>query len=123
LPDGNRADNSQIVNNVPFSIFRGVVELENSYDIKKICYCLWKILCVRSPIRVLVCYQSNKNNVRALEKGLEKVIWNGSLMKGSDGDLLIIIGSDSAKTEDWGKYFTVFEWKNDRLEKVEGLSW
>lgn len=107
----------------PFVLPRAVVELENSYDINKISYCLWKILCIRSPIRVLVCYQNNKNKVRSLKEHLEEVISHGNLLKKTDGDLLVIIGNDSARDEDWGKFFTVFEWRNDRLEKVEGLSW
>jgi len=107
----------------PFVLPRAVVELENSSDINKISYCLWKILCLRASIRILVCYQNNKNRVRSLKEHLENVIWSGSLMKGTDSDLLVIIGSDSAKNEDWGKYFTVFEWRSDRLKNIQGLSW
>jgi len=44
-------------------------------------------------------------------------------MKGTDGDLLIIIWNDSAKRNDWNKYFSLFEWRKDRLKKVGGLSW
>jgi hypothetical protein len=42
---------------------RTVVEHENSFDKNKIEYCLWKILCVRSPIKVLICYQRNAADV------------------------------------------------------------
>ena len=108
----------------PFVLPRAVVELENRSDRMKISYCLWKILCVRAPIRVLICYQSNPNRVIALKEHLENVIWQGSLMKGTDGDLLVIIGDESSWSEaSWGEYFTVFEWRNDRLEKIEGLEW
>ena len=116
----------------PFALPRAVVELENRYEIMKISYCLWKILCIRSPIRVLICYQSNTNKAIALKEHLEKVIWQGSLMKGTDGDLLVIIGDESVPKsspaemswgEYYGKYFSVFEWRNDRLEKIEGLEW
>lgn len=108
----------------PFVLPRAVVELENYYDRMKISYCLWKILCVRAPIRVLICYQSNANNVLTLKQHLESIIWQGSLMKGTDGDLFVIIGDGSVKGEaSWGKYFSVFEWRNDRLEKIEGLAW
>ena len=110
----------------PFALPRAVVELENRYGIKKISYCLWKILCVRAPIRVLICYQKNTDKVITLKQHLENIIWQGSLMKGTDGDLLVIIGDDSEfkKTKSLppcGEYYTVFEWRNDRLEKVEGL--
>ena len=116
----------------PFALPRAVVELENLYADDKISYCLWKILCVRSPIRVLICYKSNPNRVIALKKHLENVIWQGSLMKGTEGDLLVIIGDESVSKnwapgvpwrEFYGKYFNVFEWRNDRLEKIEGLEW
>ncbi len=116
----------------PFALPRAVVELENLYDDDKISYCLWKILCVRSPIRVLICYQSNTKKVTDLKEHLENVIWQGSLMKGTDGDLLIIIGDESVSRswtsgmswrEFYSKYFNVFEWRNDRLEKIEGLEW
>jgi len=108
----------------PFVLPRAVVELENRDDRMKISYCLWKILCVRAPIRVLICYQSNTDKVTILKRHLEGVIWQGSLMKGTDGDLLVIIGDESAGDEaSWGKYFSVFEWRNDRLEKLEGLEW
>lgn len=38
---------------------RAVVEHENAFNKNKIEYSLWKILCVRSPIKVLICYQRN----------------------------------------------------------------
>ena len=110
----------------PFVLPRAVAELENDYHTDKISYCLWKILYVHAPIRVLICYQKCKDKVTALKEHLEKVIWQGGLMKGTDGDLLVIIGDDSAvATATWGTYFwdyfSVFEWRNDRLEKVDGL--
>jgi len=116
----------------PFVLPRAVVELENSSKSMKISYCLWKILCVRAPIRVLICSQSNKDEVITLKEYLERVIWRGSLIKGTEGDLLVIIGDESVSKswapgvpwgEYYGKYFSVFEWRNDRLEKIEGLKW
>ena len=108
----------------PFALPRAVVELENKHDKMRISYSLWKILCVRSPIRVLICYQSSRDNVTKLKQHLERVIWQGSLMKGTEGDLLIIVGDESSWSEaSWGEYFSAFEWRNDRLEKIEGLEW
>jgi len=109
----------------PFVLPRAVVELENKYyDSEKISYCLWKILCIRAPIRVLICYQKGADKVTTLKQHLEDVIWQGSLMKGTDGDLLVIIGDDDLVDEaSWEEYFNVFEWRNDRLEKIEGLEW
>ncbi len=106
----------------PFVLPRAVVELENNFDVKRISYALWKILCIRAPIRVLICYQRGSGKVATLKKQLEDVIWRGSLMKGTDGDLLVIIGDENKDEESsYGDYFTVFEWRNDRLEKIEGL--
>ncbi len=107
----------------PFVLPRAVVELENNYDKEKISYCLWKILCVRAPIRVLICYQEGADKVTTLRKRLEDVICQGSLMKGTDGDLLVIIGDETREKLPWGEYYRVFEWRNDRLEKIEGLEW
>ena len=109
----------------PFVLPRAVVELENRFDPQKISYCLWKILCVRAPIRALVCLQDGNDKVAALKQQLENVIWRGSLTKGTDGDLFVIIGDESVvgNKAPWSDYFSVFEWRNDRLEKIEGLEW
>jgi len=108
----------------PFVLPRAVVELENIYDTDRISYALWKILCVRAPIRVLICYQKGEDKVTFLKQRLESVIWQGSLMKGTDGDFLIIIGDDNATAETpLGECFGVFEWRNDRLERIGRLEW
>jgi hypothetical protein len=102
------------------------VEHENNRNKKKIEYCLWKILCIRSPIRVLICYQSNADKVTKLRQHLEDVIWQGSLMKGSIEDLFVIIGDESVANKDewdWRDYFKVFEWRSDTLKRVEGIEW
>lgn len=108
----------------PVGLPRAAVELENSYDQKRISYSLWKILCVRAPIRVLICYQDNQVNVNSLKETLEDLIWQGSLMKGTDGDLLIIIGNENVeKDPPWPDYFTIYEWRSDRLEKMKVPGW
>ena len=105
----------------PFVLPRAVVELENSDDVNKISYCLWKILCIRAPIRVLICYQGNSIKVQKLKERLEEVIQDGGLMKDATGDLLVIIGNESVK--EWKSYFSdcfsVFEWQDDRLGKIK----
>lgn len=101
----------------PFVLPVAVAELENQYDPDKISYCLWKLLCVRAPVRALICYQQSTEKVRDLERRLEKVIWEGSLMKGTDGDLLVIIGNEDTE-ETLPDYFSAFEWRHDSLEKV-----
>ena len=103
----------------PFALPMAVVELENSFDFNKIAYCLWKVLCVRAPIRALICYQKGIDAVASLAKHLEDVIWQRDLLKNDDGDLLIIIGNDKKGESDWEDFFSVFEWRGDRLEKIE----
>ena len=107
----------------PFALPKAVVELENNFDTNKITYCAWKLLCVRAPIRVLICYQKEMDNVTSLTKHLEDVIWQRGLMKHDTGELLIIIGNDKKGKSDWEDYFSIFEWRSNRLEKIEGLEW
>jgi hypothetical protein len=108
----------------PLTLPSAIVELENNYDIEKIGYCLWRLACIRSPIRVLICYQKGKEAITSLAKHLEQVIWQGSLIKGDVSDLLLIVG-DGTKGEgyEWRDYFTVFEWRNDKLAMIEDLVW
>lgn len=37
-----------------------VFELENSQDDDRVAYCLWKVLCVRSKLRVVFCYRRDR---------------------------------------------------------------
>jgi hypothetical protein len=99
------------------------VEHENSSDLDKISFCLWKLLCVRTrKTRVLICYQSNSENIeKKLMPHLEKVILKGKLMKGEDVDLLVIVGNE--KNDDYAqpfeKYYSVFQWIRDRFEEIQ----
>lgn len=62
-------------------------------------------------------------DVEQLRQYLEDIIWQGSLMKGSNSDLLIMIGDESVKDEfnKWGDYYRIFEWRNDSLKEVKHL--
>jgi len=110
-------------NEDPFVLPKAVVEMENSFGKNKIAYCAWKILCVRSPVRALICYQKGMDKVTALAKHLEDIIWQKGLLNGDKGDLLVIIGNDKKGESEWQDYFSVFEWRSDRLEMVKGLEW
>ena len=105
----------------PFSLPNVVVELEKSLDINKITYCAWKILCVRAPIRVLICYQKGKDKILSLVKHLEEIIWQRGLLKDDNGDFFVIIGNDKKGESDWEDFFSIFEWRSERMEKIEGL--
>lgn len=98
-----------------------VVEHENEGSGKdKIAHCLWKLLCICSQLRVLICYHKNIELLRAF---LENTIRAGKLAKGLAGDLFVIIGDSSEDDVPWEKkgaiknYFNIFKWKNNRLEK------
>lgn len=108
----------------PTCLPRAVVEHENRYALKIIYYALWKILCVRAPIKVLICYQDSKPKVSSLKKRLQGFILQGDLMKDTHDCLLVIVGNDSfGEDASWVDYFTVYEWRNDRLEKVRVPGW
>jgi hypothetical protein len=108
----------------PRGLPRAVVEHENRPDRKIISYALWKILCVRTPIRILICYQDSQAKVNKLKKCMEDFIRQGGLMEKTDGGLLIIIGNEGVKEESpWADYFTVYQWRNQRLEKVKVSEW
>jgi len=111
-------------NEAEYVLPRAIVEHHNDFSKEDIVYCLWKLLCVRSPFRILICYQAETNDIEVLRKRLEDVIWEGSLMKGTNSDLLVIIGDESKPEEaEWNEYYNIFEWRNDKLEKIEGLKW
>ena len=118
----------------PFVLPRAVAELENDFDHNQIAFCLWKIVCVRSPIRALICYQEDSKKILKLKRHLEEVVLQEKLMKDDKGSLFIIIGDESkTKEKKAGKYtwrrkplanvFHVYEWKNHKLVAVEGLKW
>lgn len=98
-----------------------IVEHENEGSKKgKIAHCLWKLLCVRSQVRVLICYHKNIEEIR---KFLENTIRNGKLAEGLTGELLVVIGDSSRNDDPWEKrddienYFKVFKWKSNRIER------
>ena len=103
----------------PFVLPQMAVELENRYNLGKISYCLWKLLCIRSPLRVLICYQKSKSGLRILPKRLSAVIKKGRLAEGDSGQLLVIVG-DETPGEDvaWEEYYSAFEWRNGSLQRI-----
>jgi hypothetical protein len=103
----------------PLVLPRAVVELEHSYDRNRIAYSLWKILCIRAPVRALICRQKDRDRTEALARHLEEVVWRGSLMKGTDSDLLVLVGDDSLKEElGSADHYHLYEWRNDGLQVI-----
>lgn len=94
------------------------IELENDYDPMKITYCLWKLLCIRTPLRILICYQAQTDDIQSLRSLLEGVILQRRLMEGEAGCLFVIIGDESMGNEsEWEEYFNIFEWNDNRLKR------
>jgi hypothetical protein len=78
----------------PFPV--AVFELENSRQDDKVAYSLWKVLCVRAPLRVVFCYRDDVAAGSALVQYLAKGIV-GSLPIQERvklvGDTMLIVGS------------------------------
>jgi len=104
----------------PFVLPAVAIEFENSYDYSKIMYCIWKMICLRTSLRVLISYQANAENVVLLKTYVEKEISKRKLMEGEKGDLLIIIGDDTKGDEiTWEEYFKIFLWKGQKLNEYQ----
>lgn len=52
----------------PFPV--AVMELENVQDASRVAYSLWKVLCVRCPLRVVYCYRQKHSEARDLVEEL-----------------------------------------------------
>jgi hypothetical protein len=78
----------------PFPV--AVFELENSRQDDKVAYSLWKVLCVRAPLRVVFCYRRDVSAGSALVRRLEEaVVGSLSIEQRVNlvGETLLIVGS------------------------------
>ncbi|MCW9683362.1 hypothetical protein FJR41_021620 [Dolichospermum planctonicum UHCC 0167] len=87
-----------------------VMELENSKDINRSAYSLWKVLCVRADLRIVFCYRRSAEERAHLISFLrDEVLQAMSLtdrMK-LDGETIIVVGSrDDSATFPYG----FFKW-------------
>ena len=77
---------------VPVAVF----ELENSEDDDRVAYSLWKVLCVRAPLRVVFAYRPDWEAGRALVHELGRAVV-ASLPVGEraaiGGETLVLLGS------------------------------
>jgi len=94
----------------PFPV--AVFELENSRQDDKVAYSLWKVLCVRAPLRVVFCYRRDVAAGSVLVRRLEEAVV-GSLpieeRVNLVGETLLIVGSRAEEStfpygffKDWG---------------------
>jgi len=74
----------------PFPI--AAFELENSKKTDRIAYSLWKLLCLRVPLRVLFCYRHESSEGDSTVRFLWHEVLS-SLDKPPEGDTLVVVGS------------------------------
>ena len=80
--------------NWPFPV--AVFELENSRQDDKVAYSLWKVLCVRAPLRVVFCYRRDVSAGSALVRRLEETVVGSLSIEervNLTGETLLIVGS------------------------------
>jgi hypothetical protein len=78
-----------------------VAELENSPDEKRIAYSLWKVLCVRSDLRIVFCYRRSFADAPKLVSYLGRVVVKALPVEDRmslKGETCVVVGSrnDSA---------------------------
>ncbi|WP_138504564.1 hypothetical protein [Nostoc sp. PA-18-2419] len=87
-----------------------VMELENSSDINRSAYSLWKVLCVRTDLRIVFCYRRSAEERASLITFLrDEVLQAISLAERMklDGETLVVVGSrDDSATFPYG----FFKW-------------
>jgi hypothetical protein len=78
----------------PFPV--AVFELENSSQDDKVAYSLWKVLCVRAPLRVVFCYRDDVAAGVALVRRLETTVVGSLPIEeriALTGETLLVVGS------------------------------
>ena len=87
-----------------------VVELENSLRNDRIAYSLWKVLCVRAQLRVVICYRRTSNEASSLVQFLGDEVVGAMGIQGRlalQGQTLVVVGS----REDAGYFpYGFFKW-------------
>lgn len=87
-----------------------VMELENSSDINRSAYSLWKVLCVRADLRIVFCYRRSAEERASLITFLrDEVLQAISLAERMklEGETLVVVGSrDDSATFPYG----FFKW-------------
>jgi hypothetical protein len=96
----------------PFPV--GAFELENSRDEDRVAYSLWKVLCVRAPLRVVFAYRRDWTEASTLVQALQRDViapLPSDRRAEPDHEVALIIGSrGQGETFPWG-YFRL--WRLD----------
>jgi hypothetical protein len=95
-----------------------VMEFENSKDADRIAYSLWKVLCVRSNLRVVYCYRKSASDGPMLVQALRDEVIGAiepEIQVKLEGRTVIVVGSrGDAETFPYG----FFKWW--RLDRNTG---
>ncbi len=73
-----------------------ILELENSADVDKVAYALWKVLCVRADLRILFCYRKQAAAAPALVQHLRSEVIEAMTLQGRvslHGRTFVVVGS------------------------------
>jgi hypothetical protein len=73
-----------------------VMELENSQEVDKIAYSLWKVLSVRAALRILFCYRKDASAAPALIQHLRHEVIDAMSLQGRinlEGKTFVVVGS------------------------------
>lgn len=87
-----------------------VMELENQMGDDPIAYSLWKVVCVRSDLRIVFCYRRSSNDALALVRYLSGEVIEAMGLQGRlklEGSTVVVVGCrDDAATFPYG----FFKW-------------
>jgi len=93
-----------------------VMELENSREMDKIAYSLWKVLCVRAGLRFVFCYRKHAEEAPALIQHLRRDVIDAMSLHGRvqlEGRTFVVVGSrNDADTFPYG-FFKWWELNTD----------
>jgi hypothetical protein len=93
-------------NDKPWKFPVAVFELENSKEDNRVAYSLWKVLCIRSKLKVVICYRKNAEDGIKLVRSLKKNVIESLGIAGrtdTGGETMIVVGSrDETDTFPYG---------------------
>lgn len=119
LPKADEAAQDRLL--WPFPL--AVIELENHPKDARVAYSLWKVLCIRAPLRVVIAYRRDWEQSRQLVGRLAEDVVGGMTpedRKRLTGVTVMVVGNrGEGETFPWG-YFKFWRLDNNlgRFEKV-----
>jgi hypothetical protein len=107
----------------PWPLPIAVFELENHRKDQRVAYSLWKVMCIRAMLRVVIAYRPDWEQSRSLVAALGRdVIGSMSIDQraGLEGQVVLIVGNrGEGETFPWGYFkFWLLDNNMGRFEKV-----